>query len=77
MLSTQQSFSRSGQYELEEVSILGFFCVCSCLYADDRPSAIKKNTDDTSESLPHELHRKLVAEAFWTAECEAELRDRE
>ena len=24
---------------------------------------------------PHELHRKLVAEAFWTAECEAELRE--
>ena len=25
--------------------------------------------------MTHELHRKLVAEAFWTAECEAELRE--
>ena len=46
------------------------------MHADDNSSTIKKNTDDTTtESLPHELHRKLVAEAFWTAECEAELRE--
>lgn len=25
--------------------------------------------------MPHELHRKLVAEEFWTAEYEAELRE--
>ena len=28
-----------------------------------------------SQCLPHELHCKLVAEAFWTAECEADLRE--
>ena len=27
--------------------------------------------------LPHELHRKLVAEAFWNAECELEIRESE
>lgn len=48
---------------------------CICLYIHvDEDSATKSNCDSI-ESLPYELHRKLVAEAFWTAECEAELRE--
>lgn len=33
-----------------------------------------KDPDETSTNF-YELHRKVVAEAFWTAEVEAELRE--
>ena len=41
----------------------------------DEKSAAERDGYTNAECLPHELHRKLVAEAFWTAECEAELRE--
>ena len=42
----------------------------------DKPTAERDDDGNTvDECLPHELHGKSVAEAFWTAECEAELRE--
>lgn len=41
----------------------------------DQKSAAERDGNTNAECLPHELHHKLVAEAFWTAECEAELRE--
>lgn len=36
---------------------------------------MEKNNGEDIECLPYELNRKLVAEAFWIAESEMELRE--
>ena len=36
---------------------------------------MEKNNAEDIDCLPYELNRKLVAEAFWNAECEMELRE--
>lgn len=38
-------------------------------------AAGSESDSDVPQSFPYELHRKIVADAFWTAECEAELRE--
>ena len=41
----------------------------------EEKSVVDESGSDAIDSLPCELNRKLIAEAFWTAECEAELRE--
>lgn len=39
-------------------------------------NTVSINHDESTDMITHELHRKSVAEAFWNAEIEGELREK-
>ncbi len=76
MLQEQQNFFTCVHWLLVNLRQLQMFCILHFIPILSLAGNHDKNTEcDYDSNLLYELHRKSVAEAFWNAECEAELRE--